>query len=485
MHDVAAKPDLEAIMRRLKGNKEPFRTPVAPQTVSISSNDETTNELKHIVKRLGEKLKTVLVEKQYLQNLLIEKEKEVASMQTLCDEKNEIIATLQKSQESSKQTSISPTQEEELSQLRRAQTQWAAGQEQLRQFADELGQLRKDQSEWNNEREQLLNALQNERSTKQTPSQEHSAQVLRIAMTCRELEDEIHALTCERAATLRQYREQKEAHDHLKESTEKYLLQIAAQETSLLEKEKEIESKQHDYANLNTAYKDLQNQNSHDKTEIEDLRKRIDALQTLEIELNEKLHNTHKHTKSLHDDLKSKEEAFLSLQEENSDLKASLESITDEKNKGAQRIQEVEEVLVLKLTLISELQEQIASLQAATTSLQENNASLNHALQQAFEQLNQLEAEHSTLLDTLANTKQQLQETEKNNASLIERTEKYECLLNTVRDAKEQATGLLKILENGKTPSVSVAKLVEELSTRPEEVSGILVEDRFEQHDLF
>ena len=485
MHDVATKPDLEAIMRRLKGKKEPDPIQVAKPPVACISNDETTNELKRIAKTLGGKLKIVLEEKLYLQGLLSQKEKEIASMQSLCIEKDETISTLQKARESLRQTSLIPTQEEELSQLRNTQNRWTADQDQYRQAEEELTQLRKAQSEWSDERERLLKELQNERSTKQDLGSEQSAQVLRIAMTCRQLEDEIHALTCERAATLRQYRELKESHEHLEASLEKYLRQIATQEAELLKKENEISSLQTDHANLNAAYKDLQNHNICDKLENENQRGQIETLQTLIAELKEELLNVTKHVDLLKEGLESKEEALRSLQGEYSTLRDALESTTDEKNKSLQHVQEVEEVLVLKLTLVSELQEQLASLHAATTSLQQTNDSLHHAMQQALDELKQLEAEHASLLDAHANTKQQLQEAEKNNANLIERTERHECLLNTVRDAKEQASGLLKILENGKTPSISVAKLVEELSIRPEDVSGILVEDRFEQHDLF
>ncbi len=485
MHDVATKPDLEAIMRRLKGSKEPGPIQAAKPPVACISNDETTNELKRIAKMLGAKLKIVIEEKLCLQGLLNQKEKEIASIQSLCIEKDETISTLQKAHESLKQPSLVPIQEEELSQLRDTQNRWTASQDQHRQAEEELTQLRNAQSEWLDERALLLKELQNERSTKQNLGSEQSAQVLRIAMTCRQLEDEIHALTCERAATLRQYRELKEGHEHLEDSLEKCLRQIANQEAELLQNENEISSLQAAHASLNTSYKDLQNHNMRDKLENENQRSQIETLQTLIAELKEGLLNLTKHADLLKEGLESKEEALQSLQGEYSSLRDALESTTDEKNKSLQHVQEVEEVLVLKLTLISELQEQLASLHAATTSLQQNNDSLHHAMQQALDELKQLEAEHASLLDAHANTKQQLQQAEKNNANLIERTERHECLLNTIRDAKEQASGLLKILENGKTPSISVAKLVEELSIRPEDVSGILVEDRFEQHDLF
>lgn len=109
-------------------------------------------------------------------------------------------------------------------------------------------------------------------------------------------------------------------------------------------------------------------------------------------------------------------------------------------------------------------------------------ASERHAAALAEELQKSVEA-RDALHEKALKLEQQLGRTTTENAELKKRTEAYERLKKTLSDASAQAHTLLRTLDPGAKPALSISSLVEELCIKPQERP--VSEERFEQHELF
>lgn len=405
------QPDVETIMRRLKGDAlaPTYRTPVTPSEL---------DQLKTLVKTLGNRLKEAYAD---------------------LSEKNETISRLQRDAHNSES-------------------------EQSCALKEELEAYRQKESAWSAEKKLFEAALENEKRRSVTENSSNNSQLVRLSLTSRQLEEEIHALKCERAATLRQLTQQKE----LLERQEKELVSekeghkelaetIATQQKTI---EKLLATLEHQKVTIKTLTES--NETIEKQVSLLTLEKsRADAL-------SKELFAAQDQMKTLVSQLDGAKTTIAAAQEK------TLEAHR-EKELSDIRVKEVEELLITKLETIAELEEELgtASSYAEDVQLQLNTAEQeSDRLAKEVQQSNEL---NKALTEKLSKLEQQLTKT---NAELVDarkRHEFFERLKKSSAEAAAHALSIVKLLETApKTQPIDELKGFE----------PSLFEERRTHHDL-
>lgn len=205
--------DVQSIMQRLRGNGNPYTPPkAAPQAPQASSSE--INELKTIVKVLGAKLKDATQELSDSKAALISSEQ---SHQTLRDTIEQLESSLTAknhdlaaAKNDHRQVQLTIEQLERDCIELRTKNAAPTPSPDLAFMREELLASRADLLKLQEERKQLGAALEHERQKGRSETSNTNGQLVRLAMNCKQLEEEVHSLTCERAATFRQFNQLKE-----------------------------------------------------------------------------------------------------------------------------------------------------------------------------------------------------------------------------------------------------------------------------------
>ncbi len=301
--NVALQPDVETIMRRLRGDATStptYRTPVTPSEA---------DQLKAVVKTLETRLK--------------EAHAELA-------EKNERLSRREKETE------------ETLSNQSKA-------------WREELDAYRQKEKSWSDEQKRLEQEKQ--RAVSDTSS--NNTQLVRLSLTNRQLEEEINALTCERAATIRQLGQEKELveqqRSELAREKEKATALAETAATKQMTIEKLLETIEHHKITAKT----LTESNETLAQQVSLLMQEKGRADTVTKELLA----AQMQLTSLAAQLEAANSANTAAQEKAREALKEKE-ITDV------RIKEVEELLIAKLEAIAELEEEIGTVSSQAEDLQ-------------------------------------------------------------------------------------------------------------------
>jgi chromosome segregation ATPase len=297
-------------------------------------------------------------------------------------------------------------------------------------------------------------------------------------MNCKQLEEEVHSLKCERAATTRQFALIKELNEE-------------AQKAIIIERDK-VRSTQEALEISNRTVQESIGTIAEQKNQVQALLSQKEEGLRHEGELSAKiteLNTALAKEKTAFEDLsialKAAEESRTALhlqleQERRSAQEAAQQAAMAmrEKEAAEHRVKEVEELLIAKVQTMSDLEEQLGeaitdgeAFESRALCAEENVKGLTADLQKMTEGRDELHQRGLAL-------EQQLAKASTENAELKKRSESFERLKKSVLEASSHAHAILKTF--GSSPkSRPIAEDFAEEQERP------LFEEHFEQHELF
>ena len=348
---ACCQPDVESIMRRLRGQGTPYTPPPAAAYVPppvVSEDNQEIEELKQVVRALGAKLKATYQELAAKENEL---QVSIKKNQALADSLQQTHTQLDAQRQAAPSPQETPVVKEdhteelaslraEISSLQTKETEWQA-----------------KETEWQEEKKSLEAVLEKERQ--QRAAEGSNAQLVRLAMSCKQLEGEAHSLRCERAATLRQFSQTKEQlEETLRSLASERELRIAAEGLADSCKQTIQELKRANEGHLAsirdlTAEKEAAAQRDASYlSSISELNVAIAKWKSNVEALNASLTVTEETRAALH--LQLEQERRISAEMKDAQTKA-----LKAKEIAESRIKEVEELLITKLKTITELEEQL------------------------------------------------------------------------------------------------------------------------------
>ena len=480
--------DVESIMRRLKGGNTPYTQP-KPQLSPLPSTSSEVSELKTIVKTLGAKLKDAYQE-------LADNNAALSSSEQIQHSLKQAIEQLKASLSS--KTQEFETAENELQQRSltieqlerdlvnvRSKASTPLPSPDLANLRDELLAIRAEQLNWHEERKRLETLLEQEHHKGRSETSNTNGQLVRLAMGCKQLEEEIHSLKCERAATLRQFNQYKD----LSEESQKALAAerekghereeaLASSTRTIQELLDTIEKNKTAINALNEAQEEAAHKEDSLLAEISleraSLAKEKAACEALSISLNAANESFH----ALSSQLEQERRLF-----HETDEKCML--FQKEKEAADTRVKEVEELLIIKLQTISDLEEQLGEAITQCDDTEHRAVNSEEGAARLAEDLHKMTEARDSLHDKGLKLEQQLGRTSAENAELKKRSEAFERMKKVIVEASSHAHAILRTLDGSTKPTPAISQLVEELSIHPQEQERSLFEERFEQHELF
>jgi chromosome segregation ATPase len=484
---ACCQPSVESIMRRLRGQGTPYTPPVIahtppPAAPPVYKDTTEVEELKQAVKALGAKLKGTYDE-------LATKEASLqASAQTnqeLADSLQQLQAVLNaKEQELSKIASggrqTTTALQEAKAALAELQNKESVPLSELNALKEEIAALKSKEEGWQEEKRTLETFLERERQQRRSDGSNTNGQLVRLAMTCKQLEEETHSLQCERAATLRQFNQTKEQLEETLRTLSSEQQLKAAAETLVESGKRAIEELQHTIeahvASIHTltVEKDAaaQRESSYLST-ISELNVAVAKGRASIEALNASLATAEESRTSLH----------LQLEQEKHTLKEAQESLTKalkEKEAADARVKEVEELLITKLQNITELEEQLGEALSSGEDFEHRALTAEENIKTLNEDLKKLTEARDELHEKSLKLEQQLGRSTTENTELKKRMETFERLKKSVAEASSHAHAILRTLGHGPKPQPS-----EEIVYKEPEPERSLFEEHFEQHELF
>ena len=503
MYETPSRPSLEEIMTRLKGSAKICSR---EKNYSFSDTQEDTAELKQVISVLGNKLKTIMSENEYREKQFVsEKElymKQLADLQTelhqstsektaLQDhfqkQNGEIIflkKQLEKTDSSGLKAALLDAQEKILHYEKRVSDAEESSQsatleleKKIAQSMQALDTLQNSYETVLKEKETLENDLRMLFEKQKTGAIDTSANILHLAATCRKLEDEIHSLTCEKSATTKQIRSLKEQLSTLLENETLLKDHIHEIETQYSLSKNLLQEKESSLLILTEKLEKVEKSHQGSSSQLE-------SLILLQKETEEKYLSLKKTHEQIFQELHEKNIELEKRKEEIDSLNTLILQMQEENSKTTQRAEESEQVLAAKISLITELHEQIEFMKTLASNMNAHNELLLREKQDISFSLKTMEESFSALSKTHEEMRHLLEQKEEECHGLKEQLQKYEVFEKIVQEARSVVSSLTKTLHAPNSP-VTVEKLVEELHLRPKDSLGIYVGDQFEQNDLF
>lgn len=483
---VCGSKDVENIMRRLRGHETPYTPPKIQLQPSAPPSSEA-EELKNIVKVLGTKLKDAYQEIstiksefaiaeelqqscactiEQLQGSLASKDQETQLAKTELRQAKLTIGKLEHDIAELRTKNASPPPSPELPMLR-----------------EELVALRTEQMNWQEERKRLEATLEQERQKGRAEASNNNGQLVRLAMSCKQLEEEVHSLKCERSATIRQFNQLKELNEEI-------------QKTLATEQEK-IQKHEEALAASTKTIQELLDTIEHHKATINNLHGEKEAAAQKEATLLAQIsaetsrYAQEKSTcEALSLSLKAANDSFHSLtlqleQERRTFRETDEKCLLYQKEKEASdaRVTEVEELLIVKLQTITDLEEQLGEAINRCEDIDHRAQTAEQQVLHLTEDLQKTVEARDALHERALKQEQHIGRITTENSELKKRTESFERLKKNISEASSQARALLRTLDPGNTPAPSVAHRTDDLQIQPQEPS--LFSERLEQHELF
>lgn len=478
--------DVESIMRRLRGSQTPYTPPAAPMpTVSPSSE---VAELKTIVKTMGARLKEAYQELTDAKEALLTSEQ---SQQRSQEAVTQLQASLtSKEQELASagsrlaQTSLLLEKaDHDLAALR--STKSAAPSPDLALLREELLALRSEQLSWQEERKRLEAVLEHERQRGRSDTSNTNGQLVRLAMSCKQLEEEVHSLQCERAATLRQFNQIKE----LLDDSDKALAG---------EREKRQEREEALAASTKTI-QELIDALEKSKTTVASLTEGKEAAQQLEAALRSQiaietanLAQEKAGCEALATSLKAANDSFRALtsqleQERRLFHETEERCMLSQKEKEAAeiRVKEVEELLIVKLQMISDLEERLGEALASCEDHEHRALTAEQHGETLAADLQKMTQARDALHEKTLAQEQQIGRLGAEQAELKKRTEAFERLKKSSADAVQHAHAIIRSFDTGPRPPLTIGAVSDDMASSAPSQERTLFEERFEQHELF
>ena len=476
---VCCQPNIESIMRRLRGQGTPYTPPAAayvpPPIVCVGDNQEV-EELKQAVRVLGAKLKS--------------------AYDDLAVKETELKANAQKGQEAADSLqALLQTKEQELSKTSSSERQMAAALEEMKAalaehqnkgdappldlslLQEEIAAFKAKETAWQEEKKTLEAFLERERQRRSSETTNTNGQMVRLAMTCKQLEEETHSLQCERAATLRQFNQIKE---QLEETTRTLAserdLKAAAEGLAESEKKTIQELKSVVDAHL-VSIRDL-------SIEREAAAQRDTSYLSTISELNVAIAKGKANAEALSASLAVAEENRSALhiqlereRQSGTEARESSAKMLKEKDAAEARVKEVEEDLIIKLQTLTELEEQLGEALSRAEEFEHRALTAEKSVERLTAEVQKLGQDRDELHEKSLKLEQQLGRSTTENTELKRRTETFERLKKSVTEASSHAQAILRTLGHG--PKIQQN---EETYREPERS---LFEEHIEQHELF
>lgn len=484
-----SKTNVETIMQRLRGQKTPYASPKVQPIPPLLSSSSDTGELKTIVKILGTKLKEAyqaLSERhdtihsleqvnkelsstaEQMKESLLSKNLQLSASHTEVEEAKFTVEQLEKQLVDERAKKINPPPSPDLPLLR-----------------EELLTLRSEQVTWQESRKRLESALEQERARGRSEASTSNSHLVRLAMTTKMLEEEIHSLKCERAATIRQFTQLKELNEETKKNLDG-------------EKEK-FRQKEEALAASTTTIQELIDTLEKQKKNLESLMREKEMAAEKEAtlssqisHLNSALSQEKASTSALSTSLKAANESFqsLSLQYEQErqlihELEEKSALLLKEKETAESRVKEVEELLIAKLQSMSQLEEELGDALTRCDDLEHKVQTLEQHEKSLVEDLQKTITDRDTLREKAQELEQKLGQATTENEELKKKAELFERLKKSVAEASQHAHAILRTFGPGTKPSPAETTPCEPLLLPSKDGERSLVEEQFEQHELF
>lgn len=456
---TCSQSDVDVIMRRLRGE-----TPSPPRNVCPLPTGEE-DQLKQIVKTLGSKLKIAYQE-------IAEKDAIIAEHRAQTAKNDELSTELSRARNELMQLHATAKEAKERTEhLEREISGYTQASPNIDHIQEELTCLQQAQVRLSQEKKDLEQQLEQERLKNRTDSSSNNMQLVRLALRCKELEEEIHTLTCERSATTRQFLSTKELVASLEKQLEEARSHASSQETVVTE--------------LQAAVPELQRSIEQHKTSIDLLQQSLASKEETSAALRSQLSITEDMlTKS-----KQQEEAFscqlISCREEISSLTTALEatstSLCTQEKIAVEAVREREEALVRA----KEVDDHLINRLQDITRLEDALGEATIRIDELEKALTSSEAQKAAVEERLLQTTEQLQHAQEMTTTL---EEKYAALKTENLNLQQQSEALQRLKDKAKTAAshaVTICQIFDLLPQTPQTYTPAPFEDRFEQHELF
>jgi chromosome segregation ATPase len=478
--------DVDCIIRRLRGKETPY-TPAPPRPTPVipqSHEEEKSEPITAIETKLKSSYQEFSQQPHPDNASAVAHERLVRSIDqlqtSLCAKDQE----LAEAKESARVAKASMGQMEK--ELSEARSQHKTAPEQMASMQEELMALRDERLLWEEERKKLETAAEQERLRRRSETSTSTGQFVRLAMNCKQLEEEIHSLKCEKAATARQCTQMKE----LNEETN----------TFLAEEREKRRSAEEALASSQQATQGLLNTIEEHKATIRALTAEKTEASRKEAEFSGKITELNLAVAKNIAALEDLSVSFKSAEESRSALRLQLEhekrSLHEAQEKTAQsqrekevadaRVKEVEELLITKVQTMSDLEEQLGEAIANGEDLEHKVTAAEQHIKDLTSDLQTMTKERDELHEKAMALEQRLVRATNENAELKKRSEVCELLKKCIADASSHAHAILRTLDHGQKPSrIAPHHANEELSLVSAEPERSLFEEQFEQHELF
>lgn len=484
---ACCQPNVESIMRRLRGQGTPYTPPVVTNTPppvvhTLHKDDSEVEELKQAAKALGTKLKATYDELARKEAAL---QTSAQTNQELADSLQELQAVLNaKEQELSKISSCEHQTTAALQEAKAALTELqgkgTVSLSELTALKEEITTLKAKEESWEEARRTLETSIERERQQRRSDGSNTNGQLVRLAMTCKQLEEETHSLQCERAATLRQFHQ-------TKEQLEETLQALSSERQLKATAEKLVESGTQTIEELQRTIEARQASIHTLTVEKEAAAQREASYLSTISELNVAVAKGRASIEALNASLTTAEETravlHLQLEQERHALKESQESqnrALKEKEAADARVKEVEELLITKLQNITELEEQLGETQSCAEDFEHRALTAEESIKTLNEDVQKVTKERDELHEKGLKLEQQLGRSTTENSELKKRMETFERLKKSAAEASSHAHAILRAL--GHAPKSHQS---EEPVYKDHEPERSLFEEHFEQHELF
>ena len=493
-------------MRRLRGQGTPYTPPATAYPTPPSVSNQEVEELKQAVRALGAKLKSTydtLATKETEAQAKSQKNQELADsvqhIQTLLKAKEEELDRVVSSEHQTATALLeAQTALKELDRVVSSERQTAAAlleaqaaleeikskreapPSDLTSLQDEVAALKARETEWQEEKRTLEAFLERERQRRSSDNSNTNGQMVRLAMACKQLEEEAHSLRCERAATLREF-------NQIKEQLEEALRTLSSERELKATAEGLIESDKQTIQELKAAI-ETHAASIHALTLEKEAAVQRDAsyLSTIS-ELNVTIAKGKANVEAVNASLTVAEENRAALhvqleQERQSSTEAreAQSRALKEKEAAEARVREVEELLITKLQTIADQEEQLGEALSKGEDLEHRALTAEKDVERLTADVQKYTGERDGFHEKALKLEQQLGRRSTENAELKKRTETFDRLKKSIAEASSHAHAILRTLGHG--PKLQPS---EELSYREPESERPLFEERFEQHELF
>ena len=196
----------------------------------------------------------------------------------------------------------------------------------------------------------------------QETTEPHSPQLARFAMELSKAQEEVHGLSCERAALIRAHKEADQEVKRLLEDTKTLQAQLALFEQEGKESQRITENHKNEIEALQNnifALKTLLEDEKKLSLSLTDEKEAIDTLFRKELEAKTALTAQ---TLQLGKDLENKNALLNTREERINFLETALSELEKEHQESEKRLKETEELLVLKISYLDSLEEQMEQL---------------------------------------------------------------------------------------------------------------------------